>query len=122
AHWWIPVSVLGWTLASALAGGADLLVRGASMRGWGALFAYLGLLAIGGLALGVVTGSWFARVGPREEAEAVTVTGTKSGHGPVRFRYRLNATPRSTSRRGAGKPATASYDLSSALATRRVRA
>lgn len=73
AHWWIPVSALGWTLAGALVGGSDAMVRNASVRGVAGLLAYLGLLAVGGFVLGAVTGVWLARAVPREGVLAATV-------------------------------------------------
>ena len=53
---WIGASILGWTLAAGLSSISDSLLRTHSIRGiWGAL-AYLGLVAAGGLVLGVITG------------------------------------------------------------------
>lgn len=54
--WWVAASVVGWTLASGTAMVADTLSRSRSLRGiWGAL-AYLGIVAGGGLVLGLITG------------------------------------------------------------------
>ena len=54
--WWVAASVVGWSLAAGLGAVADGLPRSHAVRGiWGAL-AYLGIVAGGGLALGVVTG------------------------------------------------------------------
>src|SRR5690606_5004397 len=65
--WWVAASVLGWSLAAGLGAVADGLPRSHAIRGiWGAL-AYLGIVAGGGLVLGVVTGlvlSWMPS-GPR---------------------------------------------------------
>lgn len=67
AGWWVAASVLGWSLAAGLGAVADGLPRSHAIRGiWGAL-AYLGIVAGGGLVLGVVTGlvlSWMPS-GPR---------------------------------------------------------
>jgi len=53
--WWIVASALGWTLAAGTAAIADSS-RARAIRGiWGAL-AYLGIVAAGGLILGIVTG------------------------------------------------------------------
>jgi hypothetical protein len=61
---WIVASVFGWTLAAATSSAADYLARSHSIRGiWGA-FAYVGLVAAGGLILGTVTGiglAWMSR-------------------------------------------------------------
>jgi len=54
--WWIAGSAAGWFLAAGLARVAESLPRSQSLRGiWGAL-AYLGIVAGGGLILGLVTG------------------------------------------------------------------
>ena len=56
AGWWVAASVAGWNLAAGMAAIADNLFRSHSIRGiWGAL-AYLGIIAAGGLILGLVTG------------------------------------------------------------------
>jgi hypothetical protein len=53
---WVAASALGWTLAAGAASVADYLFRSRSLRGlWGAA-AYLGVVAGGGLVLGLVTG------------------------------------------------------------------
>jgi hypothetical protein len=61
--WWIVASVLGWTLAAGMPALADS-PRLHAIRGiWGAL-AYLGIIAAGGLILGIVTGlclAWLVR-------------------------------------------------------------
>lgn len=67
--WWLVASVAGWSLAAGLGAVADGLPRSHAVRGiWGAL-AYLGIVAGGGLVLGVVTGLVFPwmRPGGREE-------------------------------------------------------
>jgi hypothetical protein len=62
--WWLVASVLGWTLAAGTSAIADFLPRSHVLRGlWGAL-AYLGIVASGGLILGIVTGlclAWLFR-------------------------------------------------------------
>ncbi len=61
---WIIASVIGWMLAAGTAALADSLPRTHVLRGiWGAL-AYLGLVAAGGLVLGIITGlslEWLLR-------------------------------------------------------------
>lgn len=65
--WWIVASVLGWTVA----GGTPALADSArlhAIRGiWGAL-AYLGIIAAGGLILGIVTGLCLAWLVKSESA------------------------------------------------------
>lgn len=60
---WIVASALGWTLAAGTAAMADSS-RARAIRGiWGAV-AYLGIIAAGGLVLGIVTGlclAWLFR-------------------------------------------------------------
>jgi hypothetical protein len=57
AGWWMVASALAWTLAAATSAIADFLPRSHLLRGiWGAL-AYLGIVAAGGLILGLVTGA-----------------------------------------------------------------
>jgi len=62
--WWVAASVVGWNLAAGMAAIADSLFRARSLRGiWGAL-AYLGIIAGGGVILGLVTGGslvWLLR-------------------------------------------------------------
>lgn len=64
--WWLVASALGWTLAAGTAALADSS-RLRAIRGiWGAL-AYLGMIAAGGLVLGVVQGfglAWLLRNEP----------------------------------------------------------
>jgi hypothetical protein len=61
--WWIVASALGWTLAAGTSAIADS-PRARAIRGiWGAV-AYLGIIAAGGLILGLVTGlclAWLVR-------------------------------------------------------------
>jgi hypothetical protein len=67
--WWIVASILGWTLAAGTSAIADSLPRTHAIRGiWGAVV-YLGLVAVGGLILGIVTGlclAWLFRCDPDE--------------------------------------------------------
>ncbi len=68
AGWWGMASVLGWSAAAGLAALADGMSRAYSFRGiWGAL-AYLGIIAAGGLILGVVTGPALAELVPEPVA------------------------------------------------------
>ena len=64
--WWLVASALGWTLAAGTAALADSS-RLRAIRGiWGAL-AYLGMIAAGGLVLGIVQGfglAWLLRNEP----------------------------------------------------------
>ena len=64
---WAAASALGWTLAAGTVAVADPLVRSWSVRGlWGAVL-YLGIVATGGLILGLVTGiclAWIFRNEP----------------------------------------------------------
>ncbi len=78
AGWWVAASVVGWSLAAGLGAVADGLPRSHAVRGiWGAL-AYLGIVAAGGLLLGVVTGlvlSWMppgARVNSAPDGREAT--------------------------------------------------
>ena len=65
--WWIVASVLGWTLAAGMSALADS-PRLHAIRGiWGAL-AYLGIIAAGGLILGIVTGLCLAWLVKSESA------------------------------------------------------
>jgi len=61
--WWIVAGTLGWGLAAGTAAIADSPLAHRIRGIWGAL-AYLGIIAAGGLILGVVTGvclAWLAR-------------------------------------------------------------
>jgi hypothetical protein len=70
---WVVASGLGWTLAAGTAAVADFLSRSRSLRGlWGAA-AFLGIVAVGGLVLGLVTGIclvWIVRQEPSENKAA----------------------------------------------------
>lgn len=53
---WILASLVGWLLAGGTAAISDVLFRSHALRGvWGAL-AFLGIAAVGGLILGLITG------------------------------------------------------------------
>lgn len=54
--WWVVGSLLGWSLASGTGALAGVLTQSQSMRGIGGALAYLGIVASGGVVLGVVTG------------------------------------------------------------------
>lgn len=55
-RWWVVASTLGWALAGGAAAVADGLSHWQPLRGvWGAV-AFLGIVAAGGLILGLVTG------------------------------------------------------------------
>jgi hypothetical protein len=59
---WVAASSLGWTMAGGTVAVADQLQRSSSLRGvWGAV-AYLGIVAAGGLILGLVTGMAFVHL------------------------------------------------------------
>lgn len=65
---WIVASVLAWTLAGGTSAIADSLQRSHAIRGiWGAC-AYLGIVAAGGLVLGIVTGICLAWMFQHESA------------------------------------------------------
>jgi hypothetical protein len=66
APWWIAASSAGWGLAGGAAAIADALMKSRQIRGIGGLLAYLALIAVGGLVLGVVTGLCLARLRPRD--------------------------------------------------------
>jgi len=60
AAWWIPASILGWLLAAGMAGFSDRLLQAHAVRGLAGAGLYLGLIALGGVAVGLVTG-WALR-------------------------------------------------------------
>jgi hypothetical protein len=62
AWWWVVGSVAGWTLASGLAAAADSVSRSRSLPGIGGALVYLGIVASGGLVLGLVTGLALVRM------------------------------------------------------------
>jgi hypothetical protein len=59
---WIAASVVGWGMAAGTAAISDYLTRSQSLRGLGGLLAYLGMIASGGLILGLVTGAMLVRM------------------------------------------------------------
>jgi hypothetical protein len=59
---WILASVAGWELAAAMVSVADVLVKAQTVRGWIALVAFLAIVALGGLVLGLVTGFALSRL------------------------------------------------------------
>jgi hypothetical protein len=62
--WWVVASALGWTLAAGTSAFADSLSRSHALRGLSGALAYLGVVASGGLVLGLVTGvclAWMFR-------------------------------------------------------------
>jgi hypothetical protein len=61
---WIPVSTAGWAAAAGMATIADGL-REAGARGIAGALAYLGLIALGGVVLGVVTGAAWRFLPPK---------------------------------------------------------
>jgi hypothetical protein len=65
---WVVASALGWTLAAGTSAVADPLSRSHALRGlWGAVV-YLGIVAAGGLILGLVTGVCLAWMFQHEHA------------------------------------------------------
>ena len=61
-RWWIAGSVVGWALAAATAALADMLRWARALRGIEGALVYLGLVAAGGLVLGIVTGIVMSRL------------------------------------------------------------
>jgi hypothetical protein len=53
---WPVVSVVGWSLAAAPTAKADAMFQARTIHGWSGLAIYLGIIAIGGGILSVVTG------------------------------------------------------------------
>ena len=54
--WWAIASVVGWSATSGMAALSESLSRSHSLRGLGGALAYLGIIASGGLILGLITG------------------------------------------------------------------
>jgi hypothetical protein len=52
---WVAASALGWTVAAGTAAVADSLSGSQSLRGLAGALTYLGIIAIGGVILGLVT-------------------------------------------------------------------
>ena len=66
--WWVVASGFGWTLAAGTSALADPVSRLPALRGlWGAVV-YLGIVAAGGLILGLVTGVCLAWMVQHEPA------------------------------------------------------
>lgn len=66
AAWWVVASLAGWTLAGASATLADTMFQSRRVSGIPGALAYLGLVAIGGLVLGLVTGPALIHIVRRE--------------------------------------------------------
>jgi hypothetical protein len=65
---WIVASAVGWTLAAARSSAADALFRSRTVTGAPGARAYLGILALGGLVLGLATGASLAWMPRRDPA------------------------------------------------------
>lgn len=65
---WVAASAVGWLLAAGTSSIADALFKAHKIRGISGLLAYLGLIASGGLVLGLVTGPCLAWLVRREKA------------------------------------------------------
>lgn len=63
--WWVVASVLGWSLAGAMASVANSLTGNASARGASGALLFLLLVATGGVVLGLVTSWSLQRLTPR---------------------------------------------------------
>lgn len=61
---WVFATLAGWCLAAAAVGFADRLRLGQRLHGPAGLVLYLGLLGLGGLLLGTVTGPFLDRLTP----------------------------------------------------------
>jgi hypothetical protein len=68
--WWLVASALGWMLAAGTSAVAEPISRLPALRGlWGAVV-YLGIVAAGGLIIGLVTGvclAWMHQRAPRPQ-------------------------------------------------------
>lgn len=60
AGWWVPASLVGWSLAALVAALPDRLLTAQAIRGVPALLLYLGIVATGGVVLGAVSGATLA--------------------------------------------------------------
>lgn len=56
ALWWVPASILGWLLAAGMAAISDRLLQAHAVRGLAGAGLYLALIALGGVAVGLLTG------------------------------------------------------------------
>ena len=65
---WVAGSMVGWSFAASIAMLSESLTRTHALRGIFGALAYLGVIAAGGLILGLVTGVAFACLRPREVA------------------------------------------------------
>lgn len=65
---WVPASATAWTLAAGSAALADNARISQSIRGIGGALAYLGMIGLGGLILGLITGIPLARMLRQEVA------------------------------------------------------
>jgi hypothetical protein len=65
---WVPANVLGWSAAATAVGTADALFQARVLGGAAGALVYLGLVASGGLLLGVITGRSLRRLlaGPKD--------------------------------------------------------
>ena len=76
AAWtWIAASAVGWTLAAALAGAAGALPRTGHLTGIAGALAFLAVVALGGLVLGLATAAslaWMLRRDPAGRARGST--------------------------------------------------
>lgn len=68
AGWWLASSAVGWTLAGGTAMLADSLSHTRQLRGLGGALAYLGIVALGGLVLGLVTGMSLVRLARQDSS------------------------------------------------------
>lgn len=63
---WVPASLIGWSLAGAVASLGDVVVKNSAVRGIAGALLYLGLAAGGGVVLGVVTAFAIGKLVRRE--------------------------------------------------------
>ncbi len=63
--WWVAASLLGWSLAGAMANVANSLTGNASVRGASGALLFLLLVATGGVVLGLVSSWSLQRLTPR---------------------------------------------------------
>jgi hypothetical protein len=68
SSWWIAASLLGWSVAGGTVAAASWLTQRRQVRGLWGLAAYLGVVAIGGLILGLATGMALAWMVRREQS------------------------------------------------------
>jgi hypothetical protein len=70
AWWWLPSTIIGWTLAAGSAAIAEQGTRALSLRGLTGAAVYLALVLSGGPILGFITGLVLVRLPSRSEAAA----------------------------------------------------